>query len=506
MEEKAMGMNQSFWRASAVRSGYPELSEDVEADVVVAGGGISGVLAAYSLAEKGRSVALIEALKMGSGTTGGTTGKLTAQHGLIYHDLLERHGEQTARQYFEANQEGRQLIESLVREHGIDCDFRKTDAYVISRSEDGIGKLKKEAEAYSRLGIPGRMTKSSPPGFESAAALVMEDQAEFHAMNFLHGILQELESMGVQLYEGTRYMEAEQNGDRLVVRTNQPYTVTCSQIVLATLFPVEDPESFYSNTMKPFTSHLTSFTGGDIEWGNGMYITEDSPTRTFRTSEAEDGRLVWIIGGETHPTGDGSSASGRYREIRTFAKEAFGLTDMQTYWSEHDLVTPDKRPYIGPLEKGGSSIYVMTGYGKWGLAASACAARVIAGLITGEDHPCKELFDPHRQLPEDTGNQNGGNDKDEGKKNESTTVSRIAAELEDGQAIRMERDGKPVGIYKDEDGSTHILDLSCTHLGCEVAWNDGDRTWDCPCHGSVFDSTGNVLAGPAKTPLKKLER
>lgn len=504
MEEKLHGTNRSYWRASSEGAGYPKLPEDAEADVAVVGGGISGVLAAYFLAKKGKSVVLIEAREMGAGTTGGTTGKLTAQHQLVYDELIQRDGEHVAKQYYEANEDGRRLIGSIAREHGIDCDFKEADAYVLSRSEDGMDALEKEAEAYRRLGIPGSLSDSLPKGFETGKALVMEDQAEFHSMKFLHGVLRELEAMGVQLYEQTRYMSSRRDGDRLVIETDASHAVICKQIVLATLFPVEDPESFYSDTLKPFTSHLTAFTGGRA-FGDGMFISADAPARTFRETPSGDGGPVWIIGGETHPTGDGSSIAGRYEKIREFAEEAFGLTDMNDYWSEHDLVSPDRRPYIGPLEKGGSSIYVMTGYGKWGLAASATGARLITDLITGAENPYEELFNPHRSLPGNEQESRLEQEEEQGSKPAKEAAAATDAELRPGEARQTEEDGTPVGIYKDEDGDTHRLDLTCTHLGCEVAWNDGDQTWDCPCHGSVFDSTGNVLMGPAKKPLKKLD-
>lgn len=494
--DNLQGENRSFWRVTEHGVSYPKLAQDIEVDTAVIGGGISGILTAYFLAKRGKSVALLEARELVGGTTGGTTAKLSSQHELIYDKMIQLGGVELAKQYYEANQTGLRLIEELVTEHVIDCGFQEMDSYVISQHGTNTQNLEKEAAAYEKIGIEGGMTDSVPLEFNVASALVMKDQAQIHPVKFLHGVVREIDQMGGHIYQHTKYMGTERNGGQLTLQTDSPFTVTCRQVVLATLFPVEDPHSFYSNTMKPVTSHLTAFESPHT-FVRGVYISDDTPKRTFRG--AQDGnRHVLIVGGETHPTGDANSTVERYKAIRQFAKEEFGLTEMIGYWSEHELTTPDKRPYIGPIEEGDDQMYVMTGYNKWGMTAAAAGAQLIADLITGENNRFEELFSPQRSLPEK-------NNDDSGQSNDAfKSLLQRAERLEKGQADQFKQNGKPIGIYKDINANVHYLDLHCTHLGCGVRWNDGDQTWDCPCHGSIFDGTGEVLAGPAKQPLKKV--
>ena len=245
--------------------------------------------------------------------------------------------------------------------------------------------------------------------------------------------------------------------------------------------------------MKPVSSHLTAFTSPKA-FDTGMYISDDSPKRTFRGAKNGD-RHVLVVGGETHPTGDGKSTVEHYQTIQKFAEQAFGVTEMIGYWSEHDMVTADRRPHIGQIEADDDRMYVMTGYSKWGLAVAATGAQLITDILTGKENRFKELFNPQRSMPDDEKEQEPS----------EFNVTQEADQLEKEQAKRFEFDGKPAGMYKDPSGEVHYVDLACTHLGCEVVWNDGDKTWDCPCHGSIFDGEGSVTAGPAKKPLKTID-
>ena len=488
---KLEGSQQSFWKTEAGPVHYSKLTDNLDVDTAVIGGGISGTLAAYFLAKAGQSIALVEAREFSAGSTGGTTAKLSSQHQLIYHEMLQRDGAQTARQFYEANEEGRKLIESIIEEHQIDCDFTEEDAYVFTQDGSHAESLKEEAKAYDEIGIDGGITSSIPIDFNVDSALVMRKQAQFQPVKFIHGLLKVIEELGGKIVQHTRYMDKEYHDDHLVLTTDTPYTITCKQAVLATLFPVEDPQSFYSDTMVPMSSHLTAFES-DKPFGTGMYISEDEPKRTFRGAYDGD-QPILIIGGNTHRTGSKKLTSDHYEAIRQFTKAEFGLTKMRAYWSEHDMVTPDRRPFIGPIEEGDDKMFVMTGYSKWGLAVAGTAARLITDLITGKENSYEAFLSPQRDLPKES--------EPEGE----LSISEQAAQLQKGEAKRFELNEVASGMYKDGTGDIHYVDLACTHLGCEVKWNDGDETWDCPCHGSIFDGTGKVIAGPAKDPLKPLD-
>ncbi|UQW97933.1 FAD-dependent oxidoreductase [Rummeliibacillus sp. G93] len=489
---KLIGENRSFWRMSAKGLSYTKLANTVEVDVAIVGGGISGILASYFLAKKGKKVALLESRELISGTTGGTTAKLSAQHELVYNKLIKQSGEELARLYYEANSKAIDIAESLVKEYGIDCDFERTDAYVFSQKESSLEQLESEEIAYRKLGIDGEMVDDIPISFDIKGALVMRNQAQFHPVKFLQGILRELEDMGAHIYQHTKYTGYERDGDRLTLNTDTQFQVICDDMVLATLFPAEDPESFYSKNMKPSTTHLTAFAHLDRNL-QGMYISNDRPELSFRSAYYEE-EPVLIIGGQSHPTGDNVSTVERYESIKDRVEKEFGLTEMLDYWSAHGYLTPDSRAFIGKLQKGTDSIYVMTGFNEWGMTTGIVGAELITDLIMGEENPYQPLYDPNRSLPKQ---QNHG-------KKLTPTILDEAAELKEGQAKKFEVDGKPAGMYKDANGEVHYMNLACTHLGCEVKWNDGDHTWDCPCHGSIFDGKGEVISGPAKEPLKRV--
>ncbi|GKV69227.1 putative Rieske 2Fe-2S iron-sulfur protein YhfW [Sporosarcina sp. NCCP-2716] len=482
----------SIWKTTGGGVSYPRLAQDIEVDTAVIGGGISGVLTAYLLAKEGQSVALVEAREIGNGCTGGTTAKLSAQHQLIYAELIEREGLDIAKQYYEANMEGIRHIGKIVEEHGVDCDFKEMDAFVFTQEHANVAELRKEADAYRQIGIDGGMTDDIPLPLDTEGALMMHGQAQFHPLKFLHGLLREFKSMGGHIYQHTRYMDKDYTDSGLLLTTDTNFTITCRQAVLATLFPVEDPHSFYSDTLKPMTTHLTAIPAPE-SLTHGMFINVDDPMFTFR-STYEDGEPILVIGGKTHPTGNGESTDAKYESIRNFAQREFGITGIRNGWSEHDMMTPDRRPFIGPIEKGDDKIYVMTGYNKWGFAFSGTASRLITDLITGRDNRHTGLLSPGRDLS--SWKQDDGTS--------GNSVLDDAARLKNGEARKFEQDGKPAGMYRDETGELHFLDLACTHLGCEVGWNDGDETWDCPCHGSVFEGSGGVIAGPAKLPLKPI--
>lgn len=490
---KLQGTNDSYWRETTKNVEYPKIAEDVTVDVAVIGGGMSGVLTAYLLAKEGKSVALLEAREMVSGTTGGTTAKLSSQHQLIYDEILQRDGVEVAKKFYEANESGRELVQALVDEYKIECGFESMPAFVYTQDKGSTDELKQEAKAYEAVGIDGELITTLPLDLNVEAGLVMHNQAQFQPVEFLYGVLKELKAMGGKIFQHTMYMKTERNDKELILSTDTPFTVTCQQVVFATLFPAEDPDSYFSNSMKPVTSHLTAFESSKA-FDTGMYISNDTPRRTFRG--AKDGnRHVLIVGGETHPTGDGKSTEEHYQAIKRFAEKEFGLTKMLGYWSEHDLITADRRPHIGTIEEDDNQMYVMTGYNKWGLAVAATGAQLITDTITGKENRFKELFDPQRKMPDDK--------KEEESK--ELNVAQESEQLEKEEGKRFEFDGKAAGMYKDQSGTVHFVDLACTHLGCEVIWNDGDKTWDCPCHGSIFDGEGSVTAGPAKKPLKTID-
>ncbi|WP_158234650.1 FAD-dependent oxidoreductase [Lentibacillus sediminis] len=493
---------QSFWRQTGEKRTYDKLNENLEVDVLVAGAGIAGIASAYLLAEKGFKVALLEAREIMSGTTGFTTAKLTAQHNLIYDELINRYGQDMAKLYYQANMEGIALARELAEKHNIDADLEEQDAFVFTQDAKNRDKVKKEAEAYEKLGIEGAFIENLPLNIDVEAAVMMRNQAQFHPVKFLNGLLKELETKGAKIFEHSKLMEAEIDGEKVLGKTDAGHTVTCRHLVQATHLPIDErEENFYSANLNPESSYALAVKT-DKEFPDGVYINADLPKRTIRKMKA-DGEDYILVGGESHPTGDGLSSEKRYKELKTYADELHGNKEVAYQWSSHDYISADRIPFIGQLHPDEQGIYTVTGFGKWGLASALTGGKLLSDIISGkEDNPYQELFSPQREIKE-MEHVEPKEENDENYPDSSSAASR-PEDLQENQGAVMKVGGEDVGAYKDKGGSVHLLDLTCTHLGCGVQWNDGDCTWDCPCHGSRFGATGEVIEGPAVEDLKKV--
>jgi glycine/D-amino acid oxidase-like deaminating enzyme/nitrite reductase/ring-hydroxylating ferredoxin subunit len=495
---------ESYWLTSASIPSYPKLSTDIEVDVAIVGAGISGITAAYLLSKQGMKVALIEAGLMLTGTTGHTTAKITAQHDLIYDEFLAHFGEEQTKHYYEANLEAMQFIKQLVQEHDISCNYEEQDAYIYTTSTDTVSKLAGEFAAYEKLGIPGAYLEKIPLQLPTKAAIVMKNQAQFNPVPYLVRLAELVVEQGGQIYEHTTAVKLD-DGTPAVVITGEGNTITCKFAVSCSHFPFHDRLGFYFARMYAERSYVLAVKT-EKEYPGGMYINADAPKRSLRSVTVGGEKLV-IIGGEGHKTGQGICTIDQYEALRTFGEEQFGIKEIRYRWSAQDLITLDKLPFIGQASAATPHLLVATGYKKWGMTTGTAAALLIEKLVTEQDSPYQELFSPARFPVDPSLKSVIMQNLDVAKHLISGKLEMVHTKPEelgndDGAVVRV--NGKRAGAYRDKQGQLHLVDTTCTHMGCEVEWNDGERTWDCPCHGSRFSYEGEVLEGPAKKPLTKL--
>jgi glycine/D-amino acid oxidase-like deaminating enzyme/nitrite reductase/ring-hydroxylating ferredoxin subunit len=501
MSEAHSTTNVSFWVASTDPPGYPQLNEGVHVDVAVVGAGIVGLTAARLLKRAGKTVAVLEMDRVGRGVSGYTTAKVTSGHGLIYQKLEDKHGLEASRSYATANQRALETIAGWIEAEGIDCDFERRPNFVYSESESEMESIEREVSAAGRAGLDVTLVTDTELPFDIAAAVRLGGQAQFHPRKYLIHLAGDIDGDGSHVFEGSRVVGVSE-GDPCEVRTDQG-SIFARHVIIATHYPMLDRGLFFPRVHPKRSYAVAGAWAGGL---NGMYISVDEPTRTIRAIPDGD-RTLLMVGGNGHPTGQKYDTEKNYEDLESWMAERFGVTGVDYRWSAHDGVTVDMLPYAGTVRRGTDLIYTATGFGKWGLTNGTAAADVMTDAILGRPNEFSSLFDPHRLT---IGASAVRFATENAKIAQHWFGDRVLHpqggsldELEPGTAAVGYVGLSQVAAYRDEAGDLHAVSAVCTHLGCVVTWNDAEKSWDCPCHGSRFDLEGKVLHGPATKDLEK---
>lgn len=492
-----IGEPNPYWIASTDNTDYPQLDEDITVDVAIIGGGMVGISSAYILNQAGLQVAVIEADRILNGTTGHTTAKITSQHGIIYSKLKKQMGRELASQYAEANQDAIRLIAKTVDEKDIQCDFKRCPAYIYTQSDKYVKDLADETEDAKDLGIKASYLDTVPLPFEVKAAMRFDDQAQFHPLKYLKALAQKSTDNGLLIYENTEALDIDQ-ADIPVIESRTGPKVYASKVIIASHFPFFDGGGLYFSKMSQDKSYVLA-AQIEEEFPDGMFISAEDPVRSLRSQPYEDGEMI-LFGSEHHKAGHGEDTNVHYDQLLSFAQENFSLRNILYRWSTQDCMTIDQLPYVGHLTPRSPHIYVATGFGKWGMTNGTAAAMILSDLIIKGDSPWATVYSPSRFFSSGSSlktfiiqNANVAKDLLSGKLGQVSP----SRELENGEGEIVSYEGNRIGVYKDEQGEVHMVDTTCTHLGCELAWNSAEKTWDCPCHGSRFSYEGDIVEGPA---------
>ena len=492
----------SYWQDTTLPE-FPKLNDSIKVDVAIAGGGITGITAAYLLAKQNMKVALIDSDKILNGTTGHTTAKISAQHGLIYDEFISHFGLEKTKLYYNAQLEAKKFIEETIQELNIKCGFQKEDAYIYTNSNEYVAKLEKEMKAYEKLQIESDLTDEMPLNLPMKSVLRMKNQAQFHPLQYLKRLVEEAIANGAAFYENTVALDVEHNKDPAII-SNDGHRIYSKYVISATHFPFYDmTNSSYFARMYPERAYVVAGQT-EKEFPGGIYLSAEDPVRSIRATPKQ-GKSLWLIGGENHRTGEGVSTIKHYEALQSFAKKHFDIDDIQFRWSAQDLTTLDKIPYIGKITKAQDTVFVATGYRKWGMTNGTIAAKMLTDMILQKKTPYEEVFTPARFNADPSVKQflkTGADTAKQMVKGKLELPKRKIEDLDHDDATITRINGQRTGVYKDENGTIYAVDTTCRHMGCEVSWNSGDRTWDCPCHGSRYSYDGEVIEGPAKKPLK----
>ncbi len=461
--------------------GYPALNEDKRVNTLIIGGGLAGILTAYRLKERGVECAVIEAKTICSGQTKNTTAKITSQHNVIYSKIEKYYGEEYAKQYALANEGAITDYETIINERDIDCGFKRTNAVLYTNRS--ANELSDEYLAAKSAGIDCYKETSTALPFSVTSALVFKNQAQFHPLKFVNGILE-----GLEIYENTRAIRIE--GKMVITPVAK---IIAEHIVVATHYPFINFPGAYFLKMSQERSYVVAFDKEDFEL-DGMYYGIDNDGLSFRNY----GSTV-ILGGGSHRTG-AESRPESFNMLENKAKELFGGVEITSRWSAQDCVPLDEIPYIGRFIESSPNIFVATGFNKWGITSSMVSANIISDMICGRANENAEVFSPQRlsfcavkkNFIENTGETLLGFAS-------HLVPSFCGAEsVEKGSAKEIMYGGNKAGAYRDTDGKLYIVTLRCPHLKCKLKFNSVTKTWDCPCHGSRYDYKGNLIDNPAQ--------
>ena len=440
MNQKEYDKPISLWSASSALPQFESLKTDIKTDVLIIGGGITGILCAYLLKQAGVNYVLAEANTICSGVTKNTTAKITSQHGLVFHKLIKRFGIEKTGLYLKANQEALEKYTRLCA--GIDCDFEIKDAFVYSR--DNLQKITDETDALQSLHFPAEFVQRLPLPFSVAGAVKFPGQAQFHPLKFIAAIAKDL-----NIYEHTMVRELTERGARTAWGSIQ-----ADRIIVATHFPFLNKHGSYFLIMFQQRSYVIALEHASNL--DGMYRDEASNGMSFRSC-----RGLLLLGGGGHRTG---KEGGGWEELTQFAALHYPDAKEQFRWAAQDCMTLDNLPYIGNYSKNTPNFYTATGFSKWGMTSAMVSAMLLTDLITGKENPYAGVFSPSRSI------------------------------LRPQLALNALESAKNL---------LTISTPRCPHLGCALKWNKAEHSWDCPCHGSRFDEEGHLIDNPATGNLKK---
>jgi glycine/D-amino acid oxidase-like deaminating enzyme/nitrite reductase/ring-hydroxylating ferredoxin subunit len=511
---KTPDVGESYWMHSTDATRFAPLTDDLTGpdtvDVAVVGGGIAGLSTAWEAARAGRSVVVLEADRIAAGVSGHTTAKITAQHTLIYDRLRRKHGAEAAELYAASQTDALEHIAAVAGELGIDCGLERRPAVTYSRDPGARPELRAEAAAAKEAGLDARYTEETGLPFAVAGAVHVAGQAQFHPRAYLLGLAADLVARGAAVYERTR-VTGLREGEPGRLTTESGATVAARDVVVATHYPVFDRALLFAR-LSPRRELVVAAPLDPADDPDGMYITEGEGKRSVRTAPLPDGGRLLVVTGEDftpgHPGAGG--VTGRFRALDAWMHEHFPVGATAYRWAAQDNDPSDRIALVGPLHPAARRTWVATGFGGWGMTGGALAGRLLAELMAGRSPRWAGLYDPRRlrtvlkEAPTLLRQQAEVGLHFAGDRLRTTHVDDIG-QVPPGTAAVVRIGGTRCAVYREEDGTTHAVSARCTHLGCLVAFNDAERTWECPCHGSRFAVDGTVVHGPAVRPLERRE-
>ena len=490
----------SLWKGTAAKSAcLPTLQTDLKVDVAIVGAGITGLTAAMLLVQAGKRVAVLDAYKAGEASTGNSTGNLYATVDLGLHTLEEQHGLETMRRVVESRSAAVDLIEATVARLNLECGFQRLPWHLIALDAARVGEVEKEALAAMRARLHADLRDDAPLPVAAAKTLVVEDQAQFQPLAYVRQLAQRIGGEDCLIFENTRVTAIED--DPAVVHTTHG-KVQCQHIVLATHTPVGI--HLVQSQLEVVREYGIAAPMHDSVPEPGVYWCIGQDRYSVRTY-TEHGRTYLVVVGSAHSLGEQEVGKERFQRLESFARDHWPIGPVEYRWSAQRYRAKDKLPYIG-RNVDAQNTYIATGFSGDGLTYGTLAGMMLADEILGRGTPWRDLYAVDRleqaKRPKGFEKESTGPAQPGAAPVLDAEQVRRLADLPPCQSRRIEIDGKPVAVFRGQDGNLQAVAARCTHMGCEIKWNGAETSWDCECHGSRFAPDGRVLEGPALAPLQ----
>jgi len=499
------GATESVWMQTTEPPPCEPIPADVRTNVCVIGAGVSGMTTAYLLGRAGKAVTVIDNGPIGSGETGRTTAHLTAVLDDRYTSLVHLHGTDNARRAAESHMAAIERIEAIADLEDIDCDFERVNGYLFLGDGDRRDTLDKELHALHTVGFSNaRITPHAPvTAFDTGIAIELARQAQFHPLKYLNGLAKAIVRDGGTIACGTKAMSIE-DGEPATVKTADGHTILADDVVVATNSPVNDWMVMHSK-LAPYRTYVIAFR---IPTGSVPHVllwdTSDPYhyVRVFSEPGTQDELL--IVGGEDHKTGQSHDTEERFARLERWARNRFSMAGTIRFrWSGQVLEPVDGLAYIGRNPGSDKHIYIITGSSGNGMTGGTLGGMLITDLLLERENPWVSLYDPGRITMRSATEYARENINVVEQYAQWLTPGDVGDvdDIEPGSGAVIRRGIHKIAVYKDETGHVTERSAVCTHLYCIVDWNDTEKTWDCPCHGSRFDAYGRVVTGPAIADL-----
>ncbi len=494
----------SLWMATAAIEPAPPLTQDANADVAIIGAGIAGLSAAYELAQAGKRVIVIDRGPLAGGMSARTTAHLAAELDDFYSEHIRLRGEREARLYYESQTAAIDRIEEIQRAEAIDCDFRRVTGFLIRAAETDVELLEREFEACRQIGVKGIAWGETPwQGEDDPRCLCFPDQARFHPLKYLDGLLRCIRRDGGHLFSETAATRLEERDGSVVITTADGPVLYADAAIVATNCPVNDRIAIHTK-QAPYRTYVIAARVPKGAVHDALCWDTLDPYHYVRLQPDADAAHDWLIsGGEDHKSGHGRDQHERFVRLEAWTRSrAPQLGAIEYRWSGQVMEPVDYAPYVG-RNPGDRRIFVVTGDSGQGMTTGAMAGMLLRDLVLERPTRWTDVYLPQRVTLRAAGEYLRENADVAGHVAQHLGSAEIASadELAPGQGGIVGRGLHKVAAYRDEAGKLHARSAACTHAGCIVQWNPFETCWDCPCHGSQFSIDGEALAGPAIRPL-----